>query len=64
MEIIKLQINPKHITSVTNVQRKWGDVRKQAAEKPLFIVSNNEIELVLLSYEEYTKLHRESKENK
>lgn len=61
MRNIKLQINPKYITSATNVQRKWGNVRKQAAEQPLFIVSNNEIELVLLSYEEYTKLHRESR---
>ena len=54
----KPQFNVTQMVSATVASKQFGSLRAKAQKEPQFIVGNNKVDTVILSYEDYEKLYQ------
>lgn len=57
---IKPQLKVTQMVSATAASKQFGSLREKARLEPQFVVGNNKVDTVILSYEEYEKLYQKA----
>lgn len=55
----KPRFNKDQMVSSTQASKRFSEVRKKAKSEPIFILDHNEVDSIILSYDEFEQMHDE-----
>lgn len=54
----ELTFSASQLVSSSTVAKKFGTISRRAKERPQFVVKNNQLDLVILSYRDYEAMYK------